>query len=36
VVGLASGAVALALGLRSGASAFDRRGPELLAFTMQN
>ena len=36
VVGLASGAVALALGLRGGASAFDRRGPELLAFTMQN
>jgi len=36
VVGLASGAVALALGLRGGASAFDRRSPELLAFTMQN
>ncbi len=36
VVGLASGTVALALGLRGGASAFDRRGPELLAFTMQN
>ena len=36
VVGLASGAVALSLGLRAGASAFDRRGPELLAFTMQN
>ncbi len=35
-VGLASGAVALTLGLRGGASAFDRRGPELLAFTMQN
>jgi len=36
VVGLASGALALALGLRGGASAFDRRSPELLAFTMQN
>ena len=36
VVGLASGALALILGLRGGASAFDRRGPELLAFTMQN
>ena len=34
--GVAAGALALALGIRGGASAFDRRGPELLAFTMQN
>lgn len=34
--GLASGLLALLVGVRSGASAFDRRGPELLAFTMQN
>ncbi|MEO6532768.1 MAG: hypothetical protein ABIO06_04230 [Pseudolysinimonas sp.] len=34
--GILSGGLALVLGLRGGASAFDRRGPELLAFTMQN
>lgn len=34
--GIAAGAIALVLGIRSGAAAFDRRGPELLAFTMQN
>lgn len=34
--GVAAGVLALVLGIRGGASAFDRRGPELLAFTMQN
>ena len=34
--GIVSGLLALAIGIRSGGSAFDRRGPELLAFTMQN
>ncbi len=34
--GIATGVIALVLGIRGGAAAFDRRGPELLAFTMQN
>jgi ABC-2 type transport system permease protein len=34
--GVAAGVLALVLGIRGGASTFDRRGPELLAFTMQN
>ncbi|MFC5501073.1 hypothetical protein ACFPJ4_02335 [Lysinimonas soli] len=34
--GVVVGLLVLVLGVRSGASAFDRRGPELLAFTMQN
>ncbi len=34
--GILSGLLALALGIRVGGVAFDRRGPELLAFTMQN
>lgn len=34
--GVATGVLALVLGIRGGAAAFDRRGPELLAFTMQN
>jgi ABC-2 type transport system permease protein len=34
--GVVAGVLALVLGIRSGASAFDRRGPELLAFTVQN
>ena len=36
VTGVAAGVLALVLGIRGGAAAFDRRGPELLAFTMQN
>jgi ABC-2 type transport system permease protein len=36
VTGVAAGVLALVLGIRGGASTFDRRGPELLAFTMQN
>ena len=34
--GIASGLLALLIGIRAGGSVFDRRGPELLAFTMQN
>jgi ABC-2 type transport system permease protein len=34
--GVATGGLALALGVVSGGRVFDRRGPELLAFTMQN
>jgi ABC-2 type transport system permease protein len=34
--GIAAGVLALVLGIRSGAAAFDRRSPELLAYTMQN
>jgi ABC-2 type transport system permease protein len=34
--GVVTGVIALVLGIRGGASVFDRRGPELLAFTMQN
>jgi ABC-2 type transport system permease protein len=34
--GVAAGVLALVLGIRDGASTFDRRGPELLAFTVQN
>jgi ABC-2 type transport system permease protein len=34
--GVAAGLLALVLGIRVGGSLFDRRGPELLAFTMQN
>jgi ABC-2 type transport system permease protein len=34
--GVAAGLLALLVGIRVGASTFDRRGPELLAFTMQN
>ncbi|MDP9028061.1 MAG: hypothetical protein M3N46_11020 [Actinomycetota bacterium] len=34
--GVVSGLLALVLGIRAGGSLFDRRGPELLAFTMQN
>lgn len=34
--GVASGLLALVIGVRVGGTAFDRRGPELLAFTMQN
>jgi ABC-2 type transport system permease protein len=34
--GIISGLLALGIGIRSGGSTFDRRGPELLAFTMQN
>jgi ABC-2 type transport system permease protein len=34
--GIVSGLLALVIGIRSGGSTFDRRGPELLAFTMQN
>ncbi len=36
VSGVAAGAIALLVGIRGGARAFDRRGPELLAFTLQN
>lgn len=36
VLGVAAGALALNLGVRSGANAFDRRGPELLALAMRN
>jgi ABC-2 type transport system permease protein len=36
VAGVSSGAVAFAIGIRVGGGTFDRRGPELLAFTMQN
>ena len=36
VAGVASGVLALVIGIRAGGSTFDRRGPELLAFTMQN
>lgn len=36
VSGVATGVIALVFGIRGGAAAFDRRGPELLAFTMQN
>jgi ABC-2 type transport system permease protein len=35
-VGLAAGALVLVFGIRNGGEVFDRRGPELLAFTMQN
>ena len=34
--GIVSGLLALGVGIRAGGSTFDRRGPELLAFTMQN
>jgi ABC-2 type transport system permease protein len=34
--GIVSGLLALVIGIRAGGSTFDRRGPELLAFTMQN
>ncbi|CAN5419849.1 hypothetical protein BH10ACT6_BH10ACT6_03840 [soil metagenome] len=34
--GVISGLLALGIGIRTGGSTFDRRGPELLAFTMQN
>jgi ABC-2 type transport system permease protein len=36
VAGIVTGVIALVLGIRGGAAVFDRRGPELLAFTMQN
>jgi ABC-2 type transport system permease protein len=36
VTGVVTGVLTLVLGIRGGAAAFDRRGPELLAFTMQN
>ncbi len=36
ITGIASGLLALVVGIRAGGVAFDRRGPELLAFTMQN
>jgi ABC-2 type transport system permease protein len=36
VAGVAGGAIAVLLGIRGGAVAFDQRGPELLAFTLQN
>lgn len=35
-VGLGMGLLVLLIGIRVGARAFERRGPELLAFTMQN
>jgi ABC-2 type transport system permease protein len=34
--GILAGLLALVLGIRAGGATFDRRGPELLAFTMQN
>ena len=34
--GVATGVLTLVLGIRGGAAAFDRRSPELLAYTMQN
>lgn len=34
--GIAAGAVSLIVGIRAGGASFDRRGPELLAFTVQN
>lgn len=36
VLGVAAGALALGVGVRSGAAAFDRRGPELLALAVRN
>lgn len=36
VAGVVVGGAALALGIRGGGRGFDRRGPELLAFTMRN
>ncbi|MBW4033246.1 MAG: hypothetical protein HIU88_11385 [Acidobacteria bacterium] len=36
VAGVVSGGLALVIGVRAGGRIFDRRGPELLAFTMQN
>jgi ABC-2 type transport system permease protein len=34
--GVVAGIAALLIGVRAGGTVFDRRGPELLAFTMQN
>jgi ABC-2 type transport system permease protein len=36
LVGLQAGLIALFIGIRAGGAVFDRRGPELLAFTMRN
>lgn len=36
LVGIWAGLIALFIGIRLGGAAFDRRGPELLAFTMQH
>lgn len=36
LVGIWAGLIALFVGIRVGGAAFDRRGPELLAFTMQH
>jgi ABC-2 type transport system permease protein len=36
LVGVWAGLIALFIGIRVGGAAFDRRGPELLAFTMQH
>lgn len=36
IAGVVAGVLALVVGIRAGGATFDRRGPELLAFTMQN
>ncbi|HEV7741405.1 MAG TPA: hypothetical protein VGO65_03220 [Pseudolysinimonas sp.] len=36
LVGVLAGLIALFIGIRAGGAVFDRRGPELLAFTMQH
>jgi ABC-2 type transport system permease protein len=36
LVGAGAGLIALLIGIRVGGAAFDKRGPELLAFTMQH
>jgi ABC-2 type transport system permease protein len=36
LVGPQAGLIALVIGIRAGGLTFDRRGPELLAFTMRN
>jgi ABC-2 type transport system permease protein len=36
LLGVQAGLIALFIGIRAGGAVFDRRGPELLAFTMQH
>jgi ABC-2 type transport system permease protein len=36
IVGVQAGLIALFIGIRAGGAVFDRRGPELLAFTMRH
>jgi hypothetical protein len=36
LVGVQAGLIALFIGIRAGGVAFDRRSPELLAFTMRH